>query len=289
MYNYRLDTFLTAARTGSFSAAAQELFITPSAVMQQIHRLEREIGAPLFETTNHGVTLTPAGHILRENALRLKAIDRETREAIAALSGPQSHTLHVGTNLLCKPRMLSRLWKGFTETPAGQGISFETHTISPSKDTGLAELIEYIEDGEAWQQNYDFMPLTVTPIVLALSPSHPLADRERLSFADLRGHRLVSVKKGFCTSLDAFHAEAAQNGAILSEVLPYDFNVFCDCEMNQSILQIPQCWSDLCPQLRVIPGDWPYAFRYGFFYSKTPSEPLRSFLDYVQSLRAFPA
>ena len=146
------------------------------------------------------------------------------------------------------------------------------------------ELIEYIEDGEAWQQRYDFMPLTVTPIVLALSPTHPLADRERISFSDLRGYRLVTVKKGFCPSLDAFHTEAVQNGAILSEVLPYDFNVFCDCEMNQSILQIPQCWSDLCPQLRVIPGDWPYAFRYGFFHSRTPGAPLRAFLAHVGAL-----
>lgn len=284
MYNYRLDTFLTAARTGSFSAAAQELFITPSAVMQQIHRLEREIGTPLFETTNRGAVLTPAGQILREGALRVKEIDRETRDAIATLAQPQSHTLHVGTNLLCKPRMLSRLWKGFTETPAGQGISFETHTISPSKDSGLSELIEYIEDGEAWQQHYDFTPLTVTPIVLALSPAHPLADRERLSFSDLRGHRVITVKKGFCPILDDFHAEAAQNGVILSEVLPYDFNIFCDCEMNQSILQIPKCWSDLCPQLRIIPCDKPYAFRYGFFHSKTPGAPLRAFLSYVKAL-----
>jgi DNA-binding transcriptional LysR family regulator len=57
----RLPTFREVARRGSFAAAAAALWLTPSAVSQQMAALEREVGAKLFERTHRGVRLTAAG------------------------------------------------------------------------------------------------------------------------------------------------------------------------------------------------------------------------------------
>jgi DNA-binding transcriptional LysR family regulator len=57
----RLPTFREVARRGSFAAAAEALWLTPSAVSQQMSALEREIGTRLFERTHRGVRLTDAG------------------------------------------------------------------------------------------------------------------------------------------------------------------------------------------------------------------------------------
>src|SRR5918992_5641451 len=64
----RLPTFREVARRGSFAAAADVLWLTPSAVSQQIAALEREVGATLFERSCRGVRLTEAGQRLLAHA-----------------------------------------------------------------------------------------------------------------------------------------------------------------------------------------------------------------------------
>lgn len=59
-----LRTFCAAARNTSFKAAAEELFVTASAVSHQVKRLEAELGTSLFDRGNSSLTLTPAGQTL---------------------------------------------------------------------------------------------------------------------------------------------------------------------------------------------------------------------------------
>lgn len=61
MYNPQLETFLRVADAGSFNKAADEAFITPTAVIKQINLLEANIGVKLFERTHRGLVLAKAG------------------------------------------------------------------------------------------------------------------------------------------------------------------------------------------------------------------------------------
>lgn len=61
MNDRQLSSFIETAKLGSFSKAASVLFISPAALIQQINLLERDLGFPLFNRTNHGVTLTENG------------------------------------------------------------------------------------------------------------------------------------------------------------------------------------------------------------------------------------
>ena len=64
MYNPQLETFIRAADAGSFNKAAEESYITPTAVIKQINLLESSLGVKLFERSHRGLTLTNAGHSL---------------------------------------------------------------------------------------------------------------------------------------------------------------------------------------------------------------------------------
>ena len=61
LYNPQLDTFLRVADAGSFSKAAEEMYITPTAVIKQINLLEDSLGVMLFIRTHRGLNLTEAG------------------------------------------------------------------------------------------------------------------------------------------------------------------------------------------------------------------------------------
>ena len=61
MYNLQLDTFLKVADSGSFTKAAETLYISPTAIIKQINILEDRIGIKLFIRTHRGLKLTEAG------------------------------------------------------------------------------------------------------------------------------------------------------------------------------------------------------------------------------------
>jgi LysR family transcriptional regulator, glycine cleavage system transcriptional activator len=76
-----LRAFEAVARRLSFSAAADELYLTQSAVSRQIKALETEVGAVLFNRGTRKVELTAAGILLRQAVLpALDAIDRSVRQ-----------------------------------------------------------------------------------------------------------------------------------------------------------------------------------------------------------------
>lgn len=68
MYNPQLETFLRVADAGSFNKAAEQSYITPTAVIKQINLLEADLGVKLFARTHRGLTLTKAGMSLYNDA-----------------------------------------------------------------------------------------------------------------------------------------------------------------------------------------------------------------------------
>ncbi len=80
----QLRVFLAAAETGSISRAAARLRVAQPSVSQQIHRLERELGTPLFDRLSRGVALTDAGRALLPRARAILDAVREARDALDA-------------------------------------------------------------------------------------------------------------------------------------------------------------------------------------------------------------
>src|SRR5690606_34780667 len=74
----RLQYFLQISRSGGVLAAADVLGLTPSAVSQQLARLEAEVGVPLVERSPRGIVPTAAGRELIELA---ENVEREVNEA----------------------------------------------------------------------------------------------------------------------------------------------------------------------------------------------------------------
>jgi molybdate transport repressor ModE-like protein len=93
---HRLALLAEVAHAGSIAGAAQRLAFTPSAVSQQLAKLEREVGTPLVQRHPRGVTLTAAGQALLTHAEAIAGELRTAERTVRALRGAEPAQLTVG-------------------------------------------------------------------------------------------------------------------------------------------------------------------------------------------------
>jgi DNA-binding transcriptional LysR family regulator len=93
----QLTYFLSAAEHGSFSAAAESLFMAQPSLSEQIRRLEAELGVPLFVRAGRGHEVTEAGRLFRPHAERTVDAAREAAESVQEVRELTGGTVAFGT------------------------------------------------------------------------------------------------------------------------------------------------------------------------------------------------
>jgi DNA-binding transcriptional LysR family regulator len=136
MLEARLRAFAAVARRGSFSRAAEDLFISQPAVSKHVASLETELGAQLVERHRRGATLTPAGELLADHVLRAEALLASGRRAVEAGRDGQLGTLSLVASGIPGTYLLPPLLARFHEEHAAVAIDFEVSTSG-----GALELI----------------------------------------------------------------------------------------------------------------------------------------------------
>lgn len=92
----KLKTFVKVAQIGSFSRAADALYITQAAVSQQIRELEAHLGVSLFERRSSGIILTRAGATLQKYALQMLSLSDQAENAVTNIVKMQAGNLRIG-------------------------------------------------------------------------------------------------------------------------------------------------------------------------------------------------
>lgn len=278
MYIQQLETFVQVAHCGSFSKAANALYITPSAVIQQMNNLEKSLQVTLLHRTKKGVALTPAGEYLLSETDDLLAKTRQIENGLVRFRGEAQRTLRVGTTFLHKCRAFHPVWKAFKAEHPEYAVA-----ISPLKAPIDVDIIESIKDGQAWQKDMDFLPLCQVPLVCAVPEDHPLAQKSLLTAADMRGTPLVTIARALSPTMRQLADELSNSGVTVIEVSSYDISVFSYCQSNGYLLQIPHIWKDLYQGMKAVPCAWDYALPYGFFYRKNASASLAAFIGFAKN------
>ena len=110
-----LQAFVAIADSGSFSRAADALFLTQPAISKRIATLETELGIPLFDRIGRGVQLSPAGIALLDQARRILNEVAEAKRRIAGLSGQIKGPLTLGTSYHIGLHRLQPALKAFSQ------------------------------------------------------------------------------------------------------------------------------------------------------------------------------
>lgn len=277
MHIQQLESFIQVAQYGSFSQAANALYITPSAIIQQINNLEKSLQVSLFYRTPKGVTLTPAGEFLLHESQELIEKTRHIAKGLARYRTEAQNSICVGTSLLHKCRAFDPIWKAFKEVHPDYNV-----TMTPLTGKSNVDLVESVQDGQRWQKHMDFLPLCESPLVCTVPMDHPLAGKGKLTLEDLRTTPLVTIHRNLSASFARFSQDMQRNGVTIIEVSSYDMSVFSFCQTNGYLLQIPHIWKDLYQSMKPIPCSWDYSLPYGFFYRKDASFQLKEFIRFAE-------
>jgi DNA-binding transcriptional LysR family regulator len=188
----QLETFLAVAEERSFSRAAQRLHRTQPAVSQVIRKLEGSVGETLFDRTSRDGSLTAAGTLLRDYALRLLALRREASSALDELKSLERGHLQLAANEYTCMYLLPAV-DAFRRAFPHVGVTvqrmlashipeelnlrtFELGVISFKPDPAQVRSIAVYGDS----------------LALIVSPHHPLARVGRVSIRDLGNENFIA-------------------------------------------------------------------------------------------------
>jgi DNA-binding transcriptional LysR family regulator len=188
----QLETFLAVAEERSFSRAAVRMRRTQPAVSQVIRKLEEDIGETLFDRAARDGSLTAAGTLLRDYALRLMALRREANSAIEELKNLKRGTLHLAANEYTCTYLL----------PAIDSFRREHPRISVTVQRMLASQIP----DELNLRTFEMGMISFRPdpaqfrtiavygdrLALIVSPAHPLAGAKSVSISELGNESFIA-------------------------------------------------------------------------------------------------
>lgn len=297
MYNRMLDTFIAVADCGSFTKAAEYLYISPTAVMKQMNALEKELDLTLMERTPSGIRLTAAGSSIYQDTKFIIDYSQKSIAGARAAMHLADTTFCVGTSLLNPAKPFMDLWylvnKEFPEYKLHL-VTFEDDHEGILNEIGqLGKKFDFLIgvcDSKAWLCLCNFLPLGRYRKMAAVSREHRLAGRELITLKDLHGETLMMVKRGdsgvndfLRNDLEMHHPE------IQIEDTPqfYDMSVFNRCAETGNVLLTLECWQEVHPGLITIPVDWDYSIPYGLLYSFDAAEDALRFVEEVRKAASF--
>lgn len=205
-----LRAFIETADAGSLSRAARQLMLSQPSLTAQIQRLEKHLGAALFDRHGRGVTLTDAGTALYPRARRILDDVRSTEDAIRREGVEMAGTLNVGAIPTVAPYVVPAAIQRLRARHAAMRVQL--------REDYSAVLAKLLLDGAldvvlaALPYPFEHLATEVLgtdALLVAVPVPHPAARAGRITLAQLRdaptvtldpAHCLGAQVDGFCSS-----------------------------------------------------------------------------------------
>jgi DNA-binding transcriptional LysR family regulator len=188
----QLETFLAVAEERSFSRAAVRMHRTQPAISQVIRKLEESLGEVLFDRAARDGSLTAAGELLRDYAMRLLALRREASSAMEELRSLERGRLLLAANeytcLYLLP-VLDAFRKQYPKIDITVHRSLASH-IPDELNLHLFELgvISFKPDTE----QYRSIAVYADTLALVVNPRHALVKEPQVAITDLGDETFVA-------------------------------------------------------------------------------------------------
>lgn len=197
MADRRLQVFAAVAKYGSFTRAAEHLFMTQPAVTFQIKQLEEQFNTRLLERGHGRVTLTPAGEIVQTFAERILDLSEELELRVAELTDELSGPINIGTSMTIAGYWLPAIIDEFKQkyprviprVVVGNSLLTEERVAARELDLGFVEIA-------ADHPNIQRLTAARDQIMVICRPDHPIAKFAAVTANDLAEYPLINRDHG---------------------------------------------------------------------------------------------
>ncbi|MCF7936929.1 MAG: LysR family transcriptional regulator [Synergistales bacterium] len=197
MQTRALESLVAIVEQGGISRAAAHLGISQPAVSKQVARLEEELGVELLERGRARSVLTTQGRIVYDHALvvlgRLETMQRSVQESLQQVAG----SVTVAASSIPGDFLLPDLLVGFREAYPAVDVAVHVSDTRQALEELMARRVDVaIVGAERQLPGLHFHPFFRDELVLALSPEHPLGEREQVTLNELADLELIGRVEG---------------------------------------------------------------------------------------------
>lgn len=193
---HQLVVFEAVARHGSFTRAAEELFITQPTVSSQVKQLSKAIGLPLFEQIGKSLYLTEAGKALQETCHDVFGALDNFEMKVADIKGTKQGHLRLAAITTAK-YFIPRLLGSFCRQYPGIEVALQ---VTNHKEIAR-RLMEnqddlYVVSDPPAELDLCAQPFLDNPLVVLAPRTHPLADERNIPISRLDGEPFIMRERG---------------------------------------------------------------------------------------------
>ncbi len=189
-----LKTFLTVARTRSFSAAAKELGTSQGTVSHHIAALEEYFDAELFKRTANGVEVTAAGATLKEAAEKIFQQAQEAKAKISSVKQNLSGTIRIAASTVPEEHIIPSLIAEFRKRHPDVTFKIKAEDSLTSLGSLEADNVDFAAVGtmQGFEEEFDAVQVGEEQLVLIVACNHELAKEETVKLAELAKYPFIS-------------------------------------------------------------------------------------------------
>ncbi len=197
MADRRLQVFHAVAKHGSFTRAAEHLYMTQPAVTFQIKQLEEHFDTRLLDRGHGKISLTPAGEIVLAYAERILGLSAELDSRVSEMTDELAGQIKIGASTTIAAYWLPAVLESFKRkyprvlprVVVGNSKLTEERVAARDLDIGLIEIVTE-------QHSIERRSTARDELMVICSPDHPLAKFDKLSANDLLGHPFIDRDPG---------------------------------------------------------------------------------------------
>ena len=214
----RLKYFVAVARHGNFSAAAEELYTTQSAVSKQIMALERELDVTLFDRAHRRVVLTKQGEIVLSHAEQILSDYSGMMTELCEMKGQEGGRLSIASIPVMRQYGITELVGRFRRENVDIAMSvgeMEGNEVLPAMKNGGYDMA-FLRLEQMTDPSYESIPLAEDKLTVLLPENHKLAGASELSLSQLKEEPFLLLNEG--TLLRGLCVDACQRSGFLPKV-----------------------------------------------------------------------
>jgi LysR family transcriptional regulator, transcriptional activator of the cysJI operon len=199
-----LNTFLTVARTHSFSLAAKELKTSQGTVSHHIAALEEFFDAELFKRATGGVEVTDAGSILKEAAEKMLQQATDAKAKISSAKRTLAGTIRITASTIPEEHILPGLIGEFQKKYPDVKFKIRAQDSLHSLGSLQSNDAEFAAVGtmQGFEEKFDYIPIGEDQLVLIAACNHPLSKQKIVKLTEAQKYPAVIREETSGTRLE---------------------------------------------------------------------------------------